>query len=97
MSVQKNTWTDFFANAQFITTENPTLWNGTGIFDPLIDGKIINFEVDNILARLNKHTSPGPDLIPAFLLKNPSNKWREVLLNALNQILSHQVIPKDWT
>src|SRR5258705_2906441 len=95
--IQGAIWETFFVKGYTRNQLMLNQWLGVGIFDPLVDGHITTSELDKALNKLKKQTSAGPDLIPAFVLKNTSKKWRELLLQMINHIYETQCIQKSWT
>ncbi len=95
-AVKKEDWVKFYSGLfeRKITPEEE--WRGGGVFEPLLEGKFTKPELDLVLQKLKNKTAPGPDLIPAFLLKNTGDTWRITLLGLLNKIFTTQTIPSGW-
>src|SRR5258705_11327991 len=73
------------------------VWNDAGVFEPLTDKIFTNLELTRVLRKLKEQTSPGPDLVPSFVIKNKSSAWHSLLLNILNKIFVKQAMPAQWT
>jgi len=95
--ISEQAWISSFSQIYNIVIPPQVMWHGVGIFDPILEGNFTMIELENVLRKQNNNTSPGPDLIPSFIIKNPSNTWRKFLLRILNQIFQSQIIPGNWT
>ena len=92
----KAVWEGFYQNLYKITSLNQELWNGAGIYDPLLEGNFTIFELNRILRKLKEKTTPGPDQIPSCMFKKMTKNGKNKLLSILNNILCHQYLPDSW-
>ena len=54
-------------------------------------------EVKNIIIKLKSHRSPGPDSVPAELLKNGGSLLKSRIFKLILKIWKKEEMPKDWS
>lgn len=66
-------------------------------FVPCLDSAITLTELQSALKSCKRNKTPGIDLIANEFYTNLTPAWEHYLLNLFNQILTHEVVPREWS
>ena len=85
-------------NEKTLTNSNTnTHINTVNTFDPILDSRISDKELQEALGELKVGKAPGPDEILGEYIKIFGNLFRNILLKLIRHIFAERIYPSNWT